>query len=247
MFRLQDNVPQVYVEQSRDFQLFCRLVDILQNSTKYDIDSIVNLLEPFLTNDRMLELLCTKIGFFPLHHYDANVLRHIISVFPFAVRNKGTAIGIASVVNAIIRAENLTSSDSKREAIVEVAKDDSGGITINVYVSYDIENRRALDDVLRYILPVGCSMSYNIYKEERTEQSLLGVDYKTKLIFDENSDYFRVGNTSVVKSYSKTYHGKAPEVKLYQASPIASQIVSSDIYAKSAPIVNTAPDVTEEN
>ena len=40
MFRIQDNVPEVYVEESRDFQLFSRIYDFAFQSCKLRVDSL---------------------------------------------------------------------------------------------------------------------------------------------------------------------------------------------------------------
>ena len=90
MFRLQNNTPTIYVENSRDFQLLCRLFDYMINGIKYDINSILNILNPMKINDRMLNLLCTKLGFFPKNQYDSRTLRYILSTFPYIIKNKGT-------------------------------------------------------------------------------------------------------------------------------------------------------------
>ena len=105
MFRLQDNTPSVYVNQSRDFQLFCRLYDCINNGVKFDIDTMLNILDPMKINDRMLNLLCTKVGFFPKAQYNSNVLRHIIASFPYAIKHKGTLLGIEIAVGTILKAE----------------------------------------------------------------------------------------------------------------------------------------------
>lgn len=232
MFRLQDKVPQVYVEKSRDFQYFCRLVDILQNGVKFDIDTMVDLLEPFSSNDRMLELLCTKVGFFPKYHYNSEILRHIISVFPYAIRNKGTVDGITAVVNSIIKAENVTNINAPQKSYVEVYIDETGGIVVSIYASYTIENRNALDDVLSYIIPAGCSVRYGVYSMEVSgEWTNVGSDSTAVRIFgDQDSEYQIVRNVSVVKSYNQTYDGQSQDVKRYQAAPISSQVISKDIY-----------------
>ena len=40
MFRTQNNVPEIYVNGSRDFQLLCRLKDAMFGGVKYNIDSL---------------------------------------------------------------------------------------------------------------------------------------------------------------------------------------------------------------
>ena len=42
MLRLENNTPSIYCQKSRDFQLFCRLYDVVNNGVKFDIDSIIN-------------------------------------------------------------------------------------------------------------------------------------------------------------------------------------------------------------
>ena len=54
MFRFQDNIPDVYINESRDFQILSRLSDILFSGLKYDIDSMVNILDASLVKDRVL-------------------------------------------------------------------------------------------------------------------------------------------------------------------------------------------------
>lgn len=233
MFRLQDKVPQVYVEKSRDFQYFCRLVDILQNGVKFDIDTMVDLLEPFSSNDRMLELLCTKVGFFPKYHYNSEILRHIISVFPYAIRNKGTVDGIVAVVNSIIKAENVTNINAPQKSYVDVYIDETGGVVVSIYASYTIENRNALNDVLSYIIPAGCSVRYGVYSiEVAGEFTKLGSDHAFTRIFGskDTKKYQRVKNVSIVKSYNSTYDGAHPDVRRYQGALISSQVISKAIY-----------------
>ena len=228
MFRLQDNVPQVYVEQSRDFQMFCRLVDIIQNSTKFDIDSVIHILEPFLSNDVMLELLCTKIGFFPKQHYDAEILRYIIAAFPYAVKNKGSVEGVEAIVNAIIRAENVTSTDYDNIGYVFIERDDTGGITVDIYANYDIKNRNALNDVFSYILPAGCSVNYSVYTVRALEELKITPSDSTRRVFPEGTRYSKVDQESTVKAYLYGYVLASEDVKLYQGAPITSQVVGSD-------------------
>ncbi len=48
--KLQDKVPPVYPEGSRDFQLFCHLYDVIFNGIKNDIDGKYNELYSKLIN-----------------------------------------------------------------------------------------------------------------------------------------------------------------------------------------------------
>ena len=72
MFRLQNNTPSYYVNNSRDFQLFCRLYDYINNGVKFDIDSIININDPLKINDRLLNLYGSKVGFFTNKNINTN-------------------------------------------------------------------------------------------------------------------------------------------------------------------------------
>lgn len=154
LFRLQNNVPEVYVNQSRDFQLFCRLYDAWQGSIKYQIDKITDTFEPTQTTDNLLSLLASRVGFFPRVSLDANVMRYIIAAFPYIIRNKGTEAGIVAAVNAILKAEN--DPRSLEEAIVTI--NNKGGLSeysVTIQTQNDIYNKVALREVMRYVLPFG--------------------------------------------------------------------------------------------
>lgn len=164
MFRLQNNVPEVYVNESRDFQLLCRLYDSLQNGIKYEIDTILNLLEPSAALDEVLELLCTRVGFFPKVQLDSNVLKYIISAFPYLIKNKGTAVGIKAAVYTILKAENDPKAVEQPEVIVTNKSTESGQYEpymVYIFTYNDIYNRAALKELLGYVLPFGYGYTLN--------------------------------------------------------------------------------------
>ena len=59
LFRLQNNVPSVYVNSSRDFQLLCRLYDAAFNNVMFDADSISDITNTDRCSARVLPLLQT--------------------------------------------------------------------------------------------------------------------------------------------------------------------------------------------
>ena len=152
MFRTQNNVPKVYVEQSRDFQLFCRLLDLTVDSVKYDIAHMTDSLTPRFVNNRFLILLAHRVGFFTNKPIDDNVLRYIISTFSYAVRNKGSIIGIKTAIVAVLRAEN---NDSEPTVMI-----DNATHTILIYTEDAIINTVALNEYLKYIIPSGFEVKY---------------------------------------------------------------------------------------
>ena len=157
MFRLQNNVPSTYIEQSRDFQLFCRLYDCINNGVQFDISTITDILDPIKVNDRVVKLLATRVGFITDIDIDNTVLRYILSAYPYIIKNKGTRKGIEAAVNAILHAEH-----SIKAATVEVVNKPAEGsnqaeYSVNIYtpIILSSKTKKALNELLKYILPVG--------------------------------------------------------------------------------------------
>ena len=146
MFRLQDNVPQNYVSQSRDFQLFCRLYDYIGNGVKFDIDSMLSILDPMKVKNNMLKLLAIRVGFFPTRELDDTLMRYIISTFPIVTKLKGTKKGICACIDTVLRARNINATYS-----VGINNED---YTIDIAIKSEFD-RIALEEYLRYIIPPG--------------------------------------------------------------------------------------------
>lgn len=166
MFRFQDNLPEVYINESRDFQILARLSDVLFSGIKYDVDSMINILDATLAKDRMLQLMCTKIGFFPKIEIDSQVLKYIIASFPYIIKNKGTELGIRYAVNAILKAEN--NPDAIGEPLVFIVNEEGDNgrdpYTVYIYTTIKLYNQAALREVLRYVLPAGYAYKLLIYR-----------------------------------------------------------------------------------
>ena len=108
IFRLQNNVPDVYVNKSRDFQIFCRLVDLYFATTKNGADGVLKTLSATTCPDNLLQLLQSKVGYVS---YDVTVyteqLRKILDVFPYLIKQKGTYAGIYKTVGLFLRINNI--------------------------------------------------------------------------------------------------------------------------------------------
>ena len=163
MFRLQENVPEIYVKASRDFQLFCRIYDVINNSIRFNAKSIDNLLNPMLASDRILPLLATRVGFFPKHEYNTNALREVISAFPFIVKYKGSKLGIEMALNVILKIEN-----NYDKSFVFI---DSEHSLVGKKKKNKIKGEDLLRDVLSYIIPIGYDLEVSTYVEKDLSDS----------------------------------------------------------------------------
>lgn len=176
MFRLQDNVPNNYIDNSRDFQLFIRILDCLQNATKFDIDTMIYLFDPMRVNSKILDLLCSKVGFYPKRDIDVNTLRYIIAAFPYLIKYKGSIKGVEAAVATILNASNTYIRHSISIRNTEIIKDAKNNeqrvpvysIEISIMGAYD---KIALNELLDYIVPIGYK-----YKTASAESRIFTTD-----------------------------------------------------------------------
>lgn len=235
MFRLQNNVPSTYIEQSRDFQLFCRLYDCINNGVQFDISTITDILDPIKVNDRVVKLLATRVGFITDIDIDNTVLRYILSAYPYIIKNKGTRKGIEAAVNAILHAEH-----SIKAATVEVVNKPAEGsnqaeYSVNIYtpIILSSKTKKALNELLKYILPVGYIFDILPYDKLSGNEPL-----KTDLTLT-TSNIIAVqgpltttssvrGSNSQYKTYVKSPDGKDVEVSnTISSNPDINRLVNN--------------------
>ena len=162
-FRLTNNVPDVYVNQSRDFQLLLRLYDSMFSGTKLDIDSMQGLINTSKSRNSILPLLATKVGFFTNLEINDEKLRILLDGFPCLVKNKGSLLAVKQALNLYLKMEhikaNIIISYSNVETII-------GGSrildhTLNIGSDKTLKNPQILQEIFKYILPIG--FSYRFY------------------------------------------------------------------------------------
>ena len=151
LFKLEENVPDIYVEMSRDFQLLCRVYNILVNSNIITQSKIRQQLNIEQIDDKLLKLLAGRLGFNSDNYIPTEVMRSILLQFPFMIKNKGTKVGIEQAIKSVIKQTSKVNSVyvsditiATGEIKVTVESDDASAVDI----SY-------LSNVLKYVVPVG--------------------------------------------------------------------------------------------
>ena len=155
LFKLEENVPDVYVEMSRDFQLLCRVYDIFVNSNIITQSKIRQQLNIEQIDDKLLKLLAGRLGFNSDNYIPTEVMRSILLQFPFMIKNKGTKVGIEQAIKSVIKQTSKVNSVyvsditiATGEIKVTVESDDASAVDM----SY-------LSNVLKYVVPVGCTVN----------------------------------------------------------------------------------------
>ena len=155
LFKLEENVPDVYVEMSRDFQLLCRVYDILVNSNIITQSKIRQQLNIDQIDDKLLKLLAGRLGFSSDNYIPTEVMRSILLQFPFMIKNKGTKVGIEQAIKSVIKQTSKVNSVYVSDITIATGE-------IKVIVESDDANAvdmSYLSNVLKYVVPVGYTVN----------------------------------------------------------------------------------------
>lgn len=217
MFRLQNNVPEVYVQESRDFQIFCRLYDVIQSSVKFSIDSITNISSTKNCNSSLLELLKTKQGLFSTVDVSNDNLRLVLDAFPHIMRYKGSLKGITYILNLFSRL--VDEQDTIGRLDESMLKDHK----IRLIFPNDLKNDKLLIELLKYVLPTGYFIEYDVAKLSNPETYIelddsieITTFEKNELnniskVFDNSNEKYEQKNKSMINSVGLTQVARIDE------------------------------------
>lgn len=151
MIESKNLVPLVY-RNSRDYQAILKLLDLIINATKSDIDNFVSLINPDRCPDHMLPLLASYVGYDYDIKESVDANRLIIKYYPYLIRNRGSETGItlatALSVNAIGSIEDIESLSMFH---IEYQKYEN---KINIYIYYP-NYLSKIRDLIEVVRPAG--------------------------------------------------------------------------------------------
>ncbi len=193
MFKLQDNVPEVYVDQSRDFQLFTRLYDAVFGGVKYSIDSLQHSTNTIDCNEKLLSLLKYKLGFFSEIELDTEGLRLLLASFLYIIRYKGSKKALLYILYLFNRISKIQNQQYNLRIIndPEVASLNNDHL-LHIQLSSDLYSNKLLLELLQLVLPTGYQLSYSI-------QGINTLSSKLQLI--SNIEIYKVKDASVIDDF----------------------------------------------
>lgn len=189
LLRMQNRTPPVYCEESRDFQLLCRLYDTIVNGLLFDIDTITDLINTRDIRSSFLQLLQTKLGFFTLHNFDENTLRYTLNGFPRMVRYKGSKKSIEYAVNTFLKINNIISpvTVTFQETPLLLANGYTvPDHTIVIGISASLQDSAILEEIFRYILPAGTIYYFYYYSTTKELTNIVENDGAIVLYVSDN-------------------------------------------------------------
>lgn len=189
VFRAKNETPQVYTSESRDFQILLRVLDFVQNSIKYDIDSITDIIDTDDISGYYLDRLKNKLGFFTNNSYDDNTLRIALNAFPYMIRYKGSIEGVERCVNTFLNIIGVR--DGCRIEVINDRNDPYNTYILRIGLKSRVQNITILKDMLSYILPTGYFVEIYFYQEVDTAVLNLTSSSNVLHISEEALNYVR--------------------------------------------------------
>lgn len=153
MFLVQNNVPEVYVDESRDFQLISKLYDLAFQCTRNSALSLKDVSDTMYCHSNLLPLIGTKVGFFSNLNLTDRSYRMVLSAFPHIIRYKGSFKAIQLIANVFERITNTQ---------VTVTLDPLERNTINIKFQSYSPNFSLLKELVETVRPAGVIINYSV-------------------------------------------------------------------------------------
>ena len=182
IFRLQNNVPEVYINESRDFQLLCRLYDCIVNGIKFDIDSIDNLTNTKKCGSSLIKLLQTKLGFFTNAQITDDYMRIILMAFPEIIKNKGSKLAIKQAVRVYFRIIGMN-TETTIQIFGKNAPENESPFSVKIGIKSSAIDTTILSEILKYVIPTGYTFYYVFYSNIDVEDSNITIDNSNTRVY----------------------------------------------------------------
>ena len=170
MIKVYNQVPHIYYNESRDFQVFGRLYEVLFNYIKSNVDLIYNLPTGYYSDKKLIQLLAKTLGFQSKHEYITKDLQNLLSIFSYILKRKGTLEALEIVSTLLLTSQNLLGT-----ATVLLKEDpvtDKQLYEVEIIFPEVVQDLELLDDVFNYILPAGYLFSINVAKSKELESKV---------------------------------------------------------------------------
>lgn len=149
MINIKDQLPSIYYDASRDFQVLGHLYEVVLNYIKTNADMLYLLPNGIEVDTRTTELLATTLGFNLKRNYDNAQLAALVSIFPQLLKIKGTKRAIDLAGNAFVKASGAPG----------VFKSNLENHILTAYIPTEVSDITLFIDLLPYILPAGIRVS----------------------------------------------------------------------------------------
>jgi hypothetical protein len=182
MIKTRELVPQVYYDESRDFQMLGRVYEALFNHCKTYADLMQGLPLSRESDYHMLSLMATTLGFNPKRDYAKDELRAVLSSFVTLVKSKGSIEGLMIALYLLLRAHGIQDT-------FNIERDFADNHHLIVYIPGELPSTVLLEDLFDYLLPAG--FTYTIMKANKTNPITVA-----EVAFDSSIKYAKMDSTT---------------------------------------------------
>lgn len=245
MIITRDMNPRVMTYKSRDFQYLLKLLDLMANSIKLDIDYFTNLIDPNKCKSSWLEPLASVVGYKYDHSLTTDQNRFIISNYKSLVRLRGSKGGIELAVATYLKLIGRDDTNF-RVTIPTVDNENSGMLAGTIYIndeSLDVSKALLLSKLLEIVRPVG--VNYVVRKAQTSEIE------DTPIIRNSVTTYEMIGNEEGYVDISVRYqsenlgtgYSRSETLELSQTGASPDTDYSDELeYTKGSSPENVMPD-----
>lgn len=152
MISIKNQVPSIYYDASRDFQILGHLYEVVLNYVKTNADMLYQLPNGIETDTRATELLAMTLGFKLKRNYDKAQLAALVSIFPQLLKVKGTVKAIELAGNALVKASGVP-------GVFAVDTTELKNHVLTIKIPIELSDITLFIDLLPYILPFGIRVS----------------------------------------------------------------------------------------
>jgi len=204
MINTKGMVPKTY-NNSRDFQVLNKLLDLSVNIPKSDINNLNRIFDPKMCPEHMLPLLASYVGYEYDYNESVYANRLIIEYFPLLIRHRGSEIGISlALAIAINAADDFNDLEMTSLFSIDYIKEEG---LINLYV-YSKNYIKKIDYLLNIAKPVGLKYelinSEPLYSVDKISFTDVWDKYKE---YYPNSNRYKVGSSVGFGQVSKNSEG----------------------------------------
>jgi hypothetical protein len=194
MISIKNQIPDIYYDASRDFQILGHLYEVALNYVKTNADMLYLLPNGIEEDTRATELLATTLGFKLRRNYDKAQLAALVSIFPQLLKMKGTLKAVNLAGDALVKASGVPGMFAS----------EINDHVLTIKIPIELSDITLFIDLLPYILPFGLRVNIvrnTVIKRELTTS--VGATSVMRIAFPGNEQFVErhpLGLTNVVSS-----------------------------------------------
>lgn len=172
MIETRHNMPRIY-STSRDYQALMKLLDIIANVEKSDVDNLVSLLNADKCPSKYLPFLASYVGYDYDYSLTYETNRLIIKYYPTLIRHRGSEQGMMLACAVAYNAYGKLSSIQSAMKFINFAHPNPR--ELDIYVGFPTIAPK-LFDLIEVVRPVGLTVKVVVSKAIRNVDKINIVD-----------------------------------------------------------------------